>query len=818
MNEFIYLSSLDNRNISLQIIKSFSILLLSIKNTQTLYYLFSNNFINQIVSNNFEKYDEEFLSHYVNFLKSLISKLDKLTIQFFFHKNFNSFPLFISVFRMYNFPDGMIKNTVRNILLSLLKLNYEPLIEYFCCLPAVQYFSFICLNIRDLIIRLNEELLSLGSSKNSSSNGLLSIQDDIIIDILYIQDIFSLNNKKISYILINNLFYFVILPLLCGTLCTMTKPKITISTSLYSLILLFYNIKNEEFNNLLFTVLFSTHLNKVIKEYIYNTPKDPINYFSSWDNQKKQTCMNYIQYISFNFSEPFIYSIISQHTNMNGEEIYSDYKEINEGRLKLKKLFKEKIDLSNYIHYQQVLQQILKPFPKEKLNQMMDNHKNLSIASGVFIGLYNVDHTYNAFTFQIQKLYLNLNKSKDKNEITPFEDKEEEAELTINDVRKNLISYLTSKDDILIQLVSLLIYISHEKINSKQLLSLSNLLPANNHFIRDIKLNRKETDTILNEIFSNIDINYQTPDNGNIIDKEDIINLSNISNTNTNTINDQSQYKLNDINDIFESFDSNNSKISHNGNINNEIKVKKISSNDISNLSKVIEESDSSKNKEISFTNSSISNLLQLFKQLTYDDYIIDIHLDLLQYENQFRKITFKILMKNFERLLIRDIENKQNMHILTHHLDNINKLYYSILSSIKLMILNKKLIRESGYEIFETEWSDYSSNDISILIKKIVDSPFCLIPFTMEDLIEDFPEYLKIQKSDIDFFKSLILNFFMINDMRIKIYKNDVCLKERFPLKLTEKDYLINSIYSLIGKSYCIMYIYILYIIRTWR
>lgn len=799
MNEFIYLSSLDNRNISLQIIKSFSILLLSIKNTQTLYYLFSNNFINQIVSNSFEKYDEEFISHYINFLKSLISKLDKITIQFFFHKTFNSFPLFISVFKMYNFPDGMIKNTVRNIILSLLKLNYPPLIDYFCCLPAVQYFSFICLNIRDLIIRLNEDLLVLGLKTCSPSN-LLAIQDDIIIDILFIQDIFSLNIKRISYILINNLFYFVILPLLCGTICTMTKPKITISTSLYCIILLFYHIKNEEFNNLLFTVLFSTHISKTIKEYIYNTPKDPINYFSSWDNQKKQTCMNYIQYISFNFSEPFIYSIISQHTNMNGEEIYSDYKEINDCRLRLKKIYKEKINLSDHVHYQNVLQQIFKNCPIDKLNQMMENHKNLSYATGEFIGLYNIDHIYNAFTYQMNRLYLSLNKEKEK-ETIPIEKVE-------NDIRKHLISYLTSKDDILIQLVSLIIHLSHEKITCKELLSLSSLLPANDHYIRDVKLNRKETDTILNELFSSIDFNDSH--NGSINMKTD---LNSDSRLNTHIPNQSLNYKLNDINDIFDSF--NNTATA------DQVETKDLSvkvSNTIPNEEEK-KEKDSYKPKDkptdkeidLSFTSTSLSTLLKSYQQLTYDDSIIDIHLDLLQYENQFRKVTFKILIKNFEKLLIRDKENKQNKHILTNHLDTINKLYYSILSSIKLMILNKKPIRETGFEIFESEWSDYCNNEYSFLINKVIDTPFCIIPFTMEDLIDDFPEFLKIQRSDIDLFKSLILNFIMIYDMRIKIYKNDAFLKERFPLKLTEKDPSLNYTYNLKGKCLSYMLSYIL-------
>jgi protein CLEC16A len=121
MGQFIVLSCLDNRNISLQIIKSFSVLIINTSNTTTLYYLFSNNFINQIISNDYEKYDDEFLSYYVNFLKSLSLKLDTNTIQFFFRPQHNSFPLIQAALKLYNHSDNMIKNTVRNIVLTLLK-------------------------------------------------------------------------------------------------------------------------------------------------------------------------------------------------------------------------------------------------------------------------------------------------------------------------------------------------------------------------------------------------------------------------------------------------------------------------------------------------------------------------------------------------------------------------------------------------------------------------------------------------------------------------------------------------------------------------
>ena len=74
MEEFIKASKSKNFEILLQIIKSMSALILTISNQASLYYIFSNNFINKIIANDYiylQESGEDFLSFYVNFLKSL---------------------------------------------------------------------------------------------------------------------------------------------------------------------------------------------------------------------------------------------------------------------------------------------------------------------------------------------------------------------------------------------------------------------------------------------------------------------------------------------------------------------------------------------------------------------------------------------------------------------------------------------------------------------------------------------------------------------------------------------------------------------------
>jgi protein CLEC16A len=223
MNEFIYLNSLGSRTTSIQIIQSFSILILNISNAMTLYFLFSNNFINQIISEDYSKYDDEFIAYFINFIKSLSLKIDSTTIQFFLHEQQSGFPIIQSSMKFYNHPDSMIRTTVRNIFLTFLKLNFSPIYDYFTRLPAISYFPFLVINLRDLIIKLNEESLS------DDFKGLNDINDDILDIIMYFQDIFSMKNPKINNVLINCIFYYIVCPLLIGAITSFSKV-ITILT------------------------------------------------------------------------------------------------------------------------------------------------------------------------------------------------------------------------------------------------------------------------------------------------------------------------------------------------------------------------------------------------------------------------------------------------------------------------------------------------------------------------------------------------------------------------------------------------------------
>lgn len=162
-----------------------------------------------------------------------------------------------------------------------------------------------------------------------------------------------------------------------------------------------------------------------------------------------------------------------------------------------------------------------------------------------------------------------------------------------------------------------------------------------------------------------------------------------------------------------------------------------------------------------------------------------------------FRALTSRIILINTSNLIIK---TNAYSFVQRKHLDAINKLYYSILSHLKVMIMNKKVIRDFGYELFEREWESYIV-DINSVIKQLIATPYLLVPFNLEDSIEDFPAVLKIQKSDQENFRSMIMTFIMLYDLRNNIYKDNRYIKDKFPLKIGEEDVDLYKRYILKGK-----------------
>ena len=214
-------------------------------------------------------------------MKSLAQKIDSTTIQLFYQKEKQSFPLLENAMKLYNNDDSMIRNVVKNIFLTFARLSkeYPPLKNYMMNLPIIKYFCYFACRLTDMTLQLNylagyNFFYKFNNYKNYVFNyeRFKLFHDDLIDEILFIQDLLSINDEEISSILLNSLLYYYICPLLLGSIFNfkyffqekkedisyMVSPQI----ALYIFTIFITNIKSDFFLNLICLLLFKKEINK----------------------------------------------------------------------------------------------------------------------------------------------------------------------------------------------------------------------------------------------------------------------------------------------------------------------------------------------------------------------------------------------------------------------------------------------------------------------------------------------------------------------------------------------------------------------------
>ena len=511
MSEFIKASKCKNIEILLQIIKSMSALILTINNENSLYFIFSKNFINKLITNDdIRNSNEDFLSFYVNFLKSLSMKIDSTTIQLFYQKEKQCFPLLENAMMFYNNDDSMIRNVIKNIFLKFAKLSkeYAPLKNYLMNLPLIKYFCYFACRLTDMTMQLNyfagyNFFYTYNNFKNYIFNydRFKIYHDDLIDEILYIQDLLSIHDEQISSILLNSLLYYYICPLLLGSIYNFkfffkdTKEKekefisymISPQLALYILTIFITNIKNDSFLNLICFLLFKKEINtELISKFVDIHQKDkyplyPKSYTCLFkDTVYKEKHITFVQYITYNFNQNFICSLLTEKN--------PKFKEIILLQKKYENAFADP-EFDPYDKYDEIYKEVISKFSKKDMDFMLDYHNTISRATGIKCGI-----SENEYEINVLKI-LNEEKNLGENPIRKiiFEEMFKYKEETIN-MNVNLLLYflffkmVNDEEDM------------NNSISKKFLYNECGLIPyelyINNNIknIKNIKITSKETE------------------------------------------------------------------------------------------------------------------------------------------------------------------------------------------------------------------------------------------------------------------------------------------------------------------------------------
>jgi protein CLEC16A len=217
-----------------------SILLENISTQASIYYLLSNDRVNEIIQFHFDFSDEELMAYYISFLKTLSLKLDASTVQFFFNHQTQQFPLYTESVKFFNHSEGMVRTGVRTISLAVFKVSEPSVRAFIVSGESTPYFTNLVWFIQSKAEELDKVIARVPSSPRAQHKFRDCI--DELADLLYyIQDIYALKieelNEAMTHNLMTKLSDFV------NSLSSMSKtaPRV----ALYVLGQIFYIIKDD---------------------------------------------------------------------------------------------------------------------------------------------------------------------------------------------------------------------------------------------------------------------------------------------------------------------------------------------------------------------------------------------------------------------------------------------------------------------------------------------------------------------------------------------------------------------------------------------
>ncbi|CAF5044393.1 unnamed protein product, partial [Rotaria magnacalcarata] len=205
-----YMRQKHGRYICVQVLQTLNILFENIRHETSLYYLLSNNHINNIIVHKFDFNDEEITAYYISFLKTLSLKLNTQSINFFYNERNHDFPLYVEAIKFFNHPETMVRIAVRTLTLNIYKVPDPAMHRFILDRTATEYFSNLVWFIRthildfDSLIRNNQDI----NNRGRVTCGL----EEYLDHIHYLQDIFLLNVDSLNNVLKDQLMNRLLIP------------------------------------------------------------------------------------------------------------------------------------------------------------------------------------------------------------------------------------------------------------------------------------------------------------------------------------------------------------------------------------------------------------------------------------------------------------------------------------------------------------------------------------------------------------------------------------------------------------------------------
>ncbi|KAL1188600.1 Protein TRANSPARENT TESTA 9 [Cardamine amara subsp. amara] len=263
MGEFVRILRVSKTvTVSVQLLQTMSIMIQNLKIEQAIYYLFSNEYVNYLITYTFDFQHEELLSYYISFLRAVSGKLNKHTISLLLKTENDvvvSFPLYVEGIQFAFHEENMIRTAVRALTLNVYHVGDESVNDYVVSPPHTEYFSKLVSFFQKQCMDLSEMVLNTLKSPSPDSGGkLFSAVDGIEDTLYYFSDVISAGIPDIGRLITDHILQHLTIPLLLPSLYSEAINDISIDpvTSLYLLCCIVRIVKIKDLANMTAATLF----------------------------------------------------------------------------------------------------------------------------------------------------------------------------------------------------------------------------------------------------------------------------------------------------------------------------------------------------------------------------------------------------------------------------------------------------------------------------------------------------------------------------------------------------------------------------------
>ncbi|KAI9112504.1 hypothetical protein K1719_016427 [Acacia pycnantha] len=263
MGEFVrILKQSTTVSVSIQLLQTVSIMIQNLKSEHAIYYMFSNEHMNYLITYSFDFRNEELLLYYASFLRAISGKLNENTIPLLVktrNEEVVSFPLYVEAIRFVFHEEKMVRTAARTVTLQVYHVGDVSVNRYITSAPHADYFSNMISFFRKQCVDFNTLISdTLTNRRSDCTSTILAAVYEIEDNLCYFSDIVSAGIPDVGRLMTDSILMLLIFPLLLPSLriVAVNDMQSGVVTSLYLLCCILRIVKIKDLANAIAAALF----------------------------------------------------------------------------------------------------------------------------------------------------------------------------------------------------------------------------------------------------------------------------------------------------------------------------------------------------------------------------------------------------------------------------------------------------------------------------------------------------------------------------------------------------------------------------------